>query len=64
MRIAQSPTGQKLLNMLQNSNKDTMNKILSDAASGKTEEAKSAISSILSSKDVQSLLKELEEENE
>jgi len=62
LKIAQSPAGQKLLAMLQSSNSADLDSIASAAASGNLEEAKQKISNILSSKDAQELLKQLEKQ--
>ena len=59
-KIAQSPAGQKLLAMLQTNNSTELDQIAATAASGNLEEAKQKISSMLSSKDAQELLKQLE----
>ena len=60
MKIAQSPAGQKLLAMLQSNNATELNSIAATAAAGNLEEAKQKISSILSSKEAQELLTQLE----
>ena len=60
LKITQSPAGQKLLAILQSNNPSELNSIASAAASGNLEEAKQKISSMLSSKEAQELLKQLE----
>lgn len=60
LKIAQSPTGQKLLTMLKANNPNELDSIASAAASGNLEEAKRKISTMLSSKEAQELLKQLE----
>lgn len=62
LKIAQSPAGQKILTMLQSSNPADLDSIASAAASGNLEEAKQKLSSILSTKDSQELLKQLEKQ--
>ena len=59
IKIAQSPAGQKLLTMLRSSGTD-LDRIASAAASGNLEEAKQSLSSMLSSKEAQELLQQLE----
>ena len=61
LRIAQSPAGQKLLALLQNSNAD-LNQIATAAASGNLDGAKQALAGILSGNEVQELLKQLEKQ--
>lgn len=60
LKIAQSPAGQKLLTMLKTNNPNELDSIASAAASGNLEEAKRKISTMLSSKEAQELLKQLE----
>ena len=60
IKIAQSPAGQKLLSMLRSSGTD-LDRIASAAASGNLEEAKQSLSSMLSSREAQELLRQLEE---
>ena len=59
IKIAQSPAGQKLLSMLRSSGTD-LDRIASAAASGNLEEAKQSLGSMLSSKEAQELLRQLE----
>ena len=61
LKIAQSPAGQKLLAMLQNSGTD-LNGIASSAASGNLEDAKKKLTGALTSKEAQELLKQLEKQ--
>ena len=60
IKIAQSPAGQKLLSMLQSNPSVNLDSIASAAAAGNLEEAKQSLSSLLSSAEAQSLLKQLE----
>lgn len=60
VKIAQSPAGQKILSMLQTNHSADLDRITTAAASGNLEEAKEKLSVILSSKEVQDLLKQLE----
>jgi len=62
LKIAQSPAGQKLLAMLQANPSADMDGIKAAAASGNLEEAKQKLSGILSSKEAQELLKQLEKQ--
>lgn len=62
LKIVQSPAGQKLLTMLQSSNPSELDSIASAAASGNMNEAKKKLSNILSSKESQELLKQLEKQ--
>lgn len=60
MKLAQSPAGQQLLAMLQNSNQDALENAAKQASTGNMEEAKNTLSSLLSSPEVQALLKQME----
>jgi hypothetical protein len=60
LKIAQSPAGQKLLALLQSNNSTDLDSITSAAASGNLDKAKDKLSSMLSSKEAQELLKQLE----
>lgn len=62
IKIAQSPAGQKLLTILQARNGSDLEKIAESAASGNLEEAKQKISSLLSDKQTQELLQQLEKQ--
>jgi len=62
IKIAQSPAGQKLLTILQARNGSDLEKIAESATSGNLEEAKQKISSLLSDKQTQELLKQLEKQ--
>lgn len=61
MKIVQSPAGQKLLALLQANNPGELQRIAAAASSGNLEEAKQKVSSLLSSKEGQALLKQLEQ---
>ena len=61
LRIAQSPAGQKLLALLQNSNAD-LSQIATAAASGNLDGAKQALAGILSGNEALELLKQLEKQ--
>ncbi len=60
MKLAQSPAGQQLLTMLQNSNDPALENAMSQASAGNMAEAKKALSSLLSSPQAQALLKQME----
>ena len=60
LKIAQSPAGQKLLAMLKDNPALDLGKITSAAASGNLEEAKGKLNEVLTSKEAQNLLKQLE----
>lgn len=61
-KIAQSPAGQKLLSMLQSRNPAGLDSIAATAASGKLEEAKKTLSSLLSDQEIQQLMTQLEKQ--
>lgn len=60
MKLAQSPAGQQLLAMLQNSNSGAVERAVQQASAGNLEEAKNTLSSMLSSPQFQALLKQME----
>ncbi len=60
MRLAQSPAGQQLLAMLQNSNSGALENAVKQASAGNMTEAKNALSSLLSSPEAQALLQQME----
>lgn len=60
MKLAQSPAGQQLLAMLQNANQGALQDAAKQASAGNMEEAKNALSPLLSSPEVQALLKQME----
>lgn len=62
LRIAQSPAGQTLLTLLKSSNSADLDSIAAAAASGNLEEAKQKLGSMLTSKEAQELLKQLEKQ--
>jgi len=62
VKMAQSPAGQKLLAMLQSNNAADLNSIAAAAAAGNLEAAKQQIGSLLSSREAQELLKQLEKQ--
>lgn len=61
LKIAQSPAGQKLLTMLQSNNPALLDSITAAASTGNFEEAKQKATALLSSKEAQALLKQLEQ---
>ncbi len=63
LRLAQSPAGQQLLTLLQNTGGDTLENAISQAAAGDYREAKSTLSSLLSTPQAKELLKQLEEDH-
>lgn len=60
MKLAQSPAGQQLLAMLQNANQGVLQDAAKQASAGNMEEAKNALSPLLTSPEVQALLKQME----
>ena len=62
-KLAQSPTGRKLMAMLANQHSDAANAVRSSMAQGDTEQAKKALSAFLSDPQVQALLRQLEGKN-
>ena len=60
MKLAQSPAGQQLLAMLKSNPNTNLSNIAATAAAGNLEEAKQLLSSALSSREAQELLKQLE----
>lgn len=61
MKLAQSPAGQKLLAMLQQSGGDALQDAVSKASVGDYGQAKTVLSSLLSAPEAQTLLKQLED---
>lgn len=61
MRIAKSSTGQQLLRMLQQSNQESLNRVLQSAASGNYDQAKMILNEILSDPQAKEILKKLEQ---
>lgn len=61
LRLAQTPAGQQLIAMLQNSGADRLSNAISKAAAGEYQQAKEVLSEILSSPDAKKLLKQLED---
>lgn len=62
LKIAHSPAGQRLLSLLQTGNAAELDTIAAAAASGNLEEAKRKISGMLSTKEAQELLQQLEKQ--
>ena len=60
MKLAQSPAGQQLLAILKSNPNTNLSNIAATAAAGNLEEAKQQLSSALSSREAQELLKQLE----
>lgn len=61
MKLAQSPAGQQLLSMLQSVKGDALDSALAQASAGNFEEAKTTLSSLLSTPQAQTLLRQMEE---
>ena len=59
MRIAKSPAGQQLISILQKSNAEDLKEAMSHASGGNMEQAKEKLAPLLSSPEIQSLLKQL-----
>lgn len=62
MQLAQSPAGQQLIAYFQQSGGSSLDTAVTMAAQGNLEQAKQTLSSLLSSPQAQSLLKQLEEQ--
>lgn len=62
LTLAKSEVGQKLLQTLQQENRESAEKAASLAARGDMEQAKSALRGMLQNPDIQKLLKELEKQ--
>lgn len=62
LALAQSEAGQKLLQVLQQENRESAEAAASLAASGEMEQAKQMLSGMLQNLDIQNLLKELEKQ--
>lgn len=60
MALAQSETGQKLLDLLRQENRDSAEKAASLAATGDMKQAATMLGGMLQNPDIQKLLKELE----
>jgi len=60
-KLANSPTGQQLLKMLQQADEAKLQKVMQQVSSGDLEGAKAAVSQLLSSEQGQKLLQKLEE---
>ena len=63
-KLAASPAGQKLMAMLQNNKDIDLTKLARSASAGNLDEAKRQLSFLLSSKEANDLLKELENPHE
>ena len=61
MRLANSEAGQKLLAILKDSDSAMLRQAMDEASAGNFENTQKALSSLLSSPQVQALLKELED---
>ena len=59
LRIAQSPAGQQLQQLLQQADQETLNKALAQAKQGNYADAAQQIRGLMSSPQAQALLKEL-----
>lgn len=59
MRLANSPAGQQLLAMLQQSDTDTLRKAMDQAAAGDYSKVKQTMSSLLDSPEIQKLMQQL-----
>lgn len=62
LRMAQSPEGKILMEMLRNADSDSLNRIISAASAGDMAGAKQMLSQLLRSQQAQTLLKKLEEQ--
>lgn len=61
MKLAQSPAGQQLLNMLRKQDTQSLQKAAQMAASGNYTQAKSILSSMLTSSEAEQLIRQLED---
>lgn len=61
-KMAQSPAGQQLISMLQKSGGENLQRAMNKASQGDYGDAKAALSRLLSSPEIQNLLRQLEEE--
>jgi len=59
MRLAQSPAGQQLLNMLQKNNADIMNQVMKTVAKGDYTQAQQILSALLADPEAQKLLNQM-----
>lgn len=59
MRLAKSPAGQQLLAMLQHADTGELQKAMSEASAGNYEQAKQTMSHLMSSPEIQELLKKM-----
>ena len=64
LKLASSPAGQKLLTLLQKDSTVDFKKVAQSASAGNYEGAKQQMSDFLASKEVQQLLKQLENPHE
>ena len=60
LRLAQSPAGQQLAQLLQQADQETLNSAISQAKQGNYEDAAKRIRALMSSPQAQALLKALE----
>jgi hypothetical protein len=60
LRLAQSPAGQQLQQLLQQADQESLNSALSKAQQGNYEDAAKQLRALMSSPQAQALLKELE----
>lgn len=59
MRLAGTPAGQQLIRLLRQQNGTDLNAAMANAAKGNYDDARQALSSLLSSPEIQALLKQL-----
>ncbi len=64
LRLASTPAGQQLLQLLKSSGGDSIDQARKHAASGDYQQAKNSLSDILKSPKVQQLLREMENSHE
>ncbi len=64
MRLASTPAGKQLLQIIQSAGGDTVEQARKHAASGDYQQAQQALSDMLKSSKVQQLLKEMEKHHE
>ena len=62
LKLARSPAGQQLLSLLQKSGGNELHSAVAQASAGNYDQARQALSALLSTPEARALLKQLEEE--
>ena len=63
MRMAKSPEGQQLINLLRSGDPETLNNAMKRAAEGDWEQAKASLTPLLSSPEIRALLEQMGRNN-